>query len=63
MITRKTKTYIPGADGYDVIEAYLGKSTDEKPELKQNYNGSTFYELDTGEVFMFDGETLEWIAQ
>lgn len=38
-----------------------GKSTDEKPT--DVGNGSTFYEMDTHRIFMFDGETKEWIEQ
>lgn len=39
---------------------YRGKSTDEKP--KTAANGSTFLEIDTGNVFCYDAETSQWIA-
>lgn len=41
---------------------YYGKSTDEKP-TEDVQNGSTFYEIDTQKVFMFDEETATWIEQ
>ena len=46
-----------------VIEEYLGKSSDIKPILPTNRNGSTFYEMDTKALYMFDGEVLIWILQ
>jgi hypothetical protein len=46
-----------------VIEEWRGKSSDTKPILKANRHGSTFYEMDTQEAFMFDGEILDWIQQ
>lgn len=39
---------------------YRGKYTDEKPKCASN--GSTFVEIDTGNVFCFDAETRTWIA-
>lgn len=41
---------------------YFGLSTDTKPD-KDIINGSTFYCIDTGEVFMYDEENGTWIAQ
>lgn len=38
-----------------------GKSTDEKPTNVPN--GSSFFEMDTGDVYMFDGDTKTWIKQ
>lgn len=40
---------------------YYGKSTDEKPKAARN--GQTFYEMDTCDIYMFDGETGEWLIQ
>lgn len=40
---------------------YFGKSTDTKPIAARN--GQCFYEMDTGEIYMFDGETGEWLKQ
>jgi len=63
MITKKSKKYIPSGDGYDVVEEYVGKSTDDKPALSRQNNGSTFFEMDTGKVYMYDGDTLTWLPQ
>ena len=38
---------------------YYGLSTDEKPETANN--GSRFIEMDTGNVFLFDAEGVEWL--
>ena len=44
-----------------------GKSTDEKPtrtyEGEDIGNGSTFYEMDTHTVYMYDEEDHTWIRQ
>lgn len=37
-----------------------GLSTDEKPINKYVGNGSTFIEMDTGKVFMYDAEHKLW---
>lgn len=39
-----------------------GLSTDTKPTTDIN-NGSTFYEMDTKKVFMYDEENLRWLEQ
>ena len=44
-----------------IVEEYRGFSTDTKPVLKKSRNGSTFFEMDTGEAYMYDGDTLTWI--
>ena len=42
----------------DWVADIRGLSTDTKPT---NYpNGSTFVEMDTGKVFIFDTENEEW---
>lgn len=46
------------------VAEYRGLSTDEKPILaneKKVANGSTFLEMDTGKVFLYDEEHDEWI--
>lgn len=37
-----------------------GLSTDEKP-IAFIGNGSTFFEIDTSKVFMFNGENKSWV--
>ncbi len=49
-------------NGGTAIRDYRGKSTDEKPVVDVP-NGSSFYEMDTKEVFLFDAETKTWIPQ
>jgi len=46
-----------------VTENYEGLSADTKPILPPDRNGSVFYEMDTQEVFKWDGENLVWITQ
>lgn len=41
---------------------FYGLSTDEKP-IKGIFNGSTFYEMDTKVIYMFDEENKVWIKQ
>lgn len=45
----------------------MGKSTDEKPieyfESHKIKNASTFYEMDTRKVFLYDEEDNVWIEQ
>jgi len=50
---------------------YRGLSTDEKPTMhttpggieERIPNGSTFYEMDTGKLYMWDVENSEWLLQ
>lgn len=44
----------------EVALDYRGLSTDTKPESAPN--GSTFFEIDTGNVFGFDKGSGTWIA-
>ena len=48
----------------DVMAVELrGLSTDEKPTKVANKdidNGSVFIEIDTQDIYFFDGETKEW---
>ena len=48
------------ADGQCVADCY-GISTDEKP--LNVCNASTFYEMDTKKVYMFDEENKTWHEQ
>jgi len=52
-----------GPDGYTYIEEYRGLSTDMKPILPRDRNGSVFYSMDTKKVDMWDGENLQWLQQ
>lgn len=40
---------------------YIGLSTDTKPEEGVT-NGSSFYEMDTGDTYYYDEENQEWIT-
>jgi hypothetical protein len=52
-----------GCPNKTIRESWEGLSTDEKPILKENRNGSEFYEMDTTEFFKWDGENLVWLQQ
>ena len=41
-------------------QEFIGLSTDEKP-VEETTPGSTFYETDTGDTYIFDGTV--WIAK
>ena len=49
------------------VFGFFGLSTDTKPtdtyEGQIIENGSTFYEINTGTVYMFDEENQAWHAQ
>ena len=56
---------IGGQDETNNTEFY-GLSTDKKPEESVSVNipnGSTFYEMDTKKIFMYDKENARWIEQ
>lgn len=40
-----------------------GKSTDTKPVDDSIPNGSSYFETDTGEVYVFDIDTKTWLLQ
>lgn len=42
---------------------FHGLSTDDKPNDKSIGNGSTFYEIDTGDTYRFDKENNQWLKQ
>ena len=47
--------------------SFKGLSSDTKPTIKWDsspiLNGSTFLEMDTQEVYFYDGGTDTWLAQ
>ena len=47
--------------------AFKGLSTDTKPTVKYGdmpiTNGSTFFEMDTQQVFFYDGDSDDWLEQ
>ena len=47
--------------------SFKGLSTDTKPNStydgKAIPNGSTFYEMDTGNIYMYDKESSTWLLQ
>ena len=45
------------------IDDLVGLSTDTKPIKASIENGSTFYEMDTKKVYMFDKENQIWLEQ
>ena len=53
MVTMKT--------GAGIINTYYGLSTDTKP--LDCPNASIFYEMDTGDVYMFNAASSVWIKQ
>ena len=56
-------------DKSDVNEplSFKGLSTDTKPTVTFNslpiFNGSTFFEMDTQEVYFYDGDADDWLTQ
>lgn len=48
-------------NGHDyVYREYTGLSTDSKPTTGV-FNGSTFVEMDTSKIFVFNAEDMEWL--
>lgn len=47
---------------YPKAHEYRGLSTDVKP-IEDVPNGSTFYEMDTQDLYMFDSDASAWIVQ
>lgn len=47
--------------------SFKGLSTDTKPTVKYDdlkiINGSTFFEMDTQQVFFYNGDTDDWLEQ
>lgn len=58
--------YSTAPDGSAIFEL-RGRSTDTKPT--ETYlgmtvgNGSTFYEINTGDLYMYDLDAGEWVEQ
>ena len=46
----------------NMAQTFTGLSTDSKP-LDGVYQGSMFIELDTGDVYMYEGTSGTWIKQ
>lgn len=59
MITKSIDTFTVDTEGQTSIFEMRGKSTDIKP-IDDIPNGSTFYEMDTGKVYMFDFDNKIW---
>ena len=61
MITNANPAVVlPGIQNVMTAELY-GLSTDTKPTLEIP-NGSVFIEIDTGNVFFFNGSTNVWVS-
>lgn len=52
---------IGGQNSTNQAELY-GLSTDEKP-VENIPNASTFYEMDTKQIFLFDEQNKRWLEQ
>lgn len=54
-------------DAYEQPMSLCGKTADEKPVGEYGNvkirNGSTFYDMDTGKVYMYDEAGQVWIEQ
>lgn len=60
MIATISHAYIEkGEEKY--LYDFRGLSTDTKPE-KPGSNGSTFFEMDTGDLYVYDEDNETWIA-
>lgn len=49
-------------DGFTANKSYKGLSTDAKPTDGVS-NGDSFYEMDTGALYMFDEDGKQWLEQ
>lgn len=51
-------------EGGLILAEFRGLSTDEKPitinETDSIANGSSYIEIDTGDVYLYDAENQEW---
>ena len=47
---------IAGSNTYE----FRGLSTDDKSKITNVTNGSTFFEMDTSKVYMYDAEHSQW---
>lgn len=45
------------------MNEYYGLSTDTKPTDESVPNGSTFYEMNTGTLYMFNADARTWLPQ
>lgn len=54
--------YMVNPDGENIsMPEYYGLSTDNKP-VDDIRNAEIFFEMDTGNVFIFDEENAKWMA-
>ena len=64
MLTIRKEENQPLRGGEDSIFVEIrGLSTDDKPTEyydKEIGNGSTYIEIDTGKIYMYDADTEEW---
>ena len=61
-------SYSVKAQTKDTCEfSFKGASTDTKPTVEHDGhkigNGSTFFEMDTQNVYFYDGDSDDWFAQ
>lgn len=57
------KSKIRGEEKPLLMVELRGLSTDEKPTIIENgeiENGSSFIEINTGKLYLFDGASKEW---
>ena len=61
MITELERTSFGGGK---ILSKFVGLSTDKKPTFLEPFgthmNGSTFFEMDTGDTYWFDEENSAW---
>lgn len=60
MVRTLNVTYLTSIDTVANYE-FAGKSTDDKPTQKDIATGSTFFEVDTGDVYVYEEESGSWM--
>lgn len=60
MAIRETNVDIVDTENYLVIANLYGTSSDSKPTAGYA-NGSTFLEVDTGKIYLFNESTSSWV--
>jgi len=61
MISYKIESRFVDANKTENVFQYVGLSTDDKPTNTNVGNGSSFFEIDTSDVYMFDKSNVEWV--
>jgi hypothetical protein len=61
MVDGETRAYCPDGD-IRKRRKFYGKSTDTKP-TEGVRNVDTFYEMDTGDLYLFDEDSGSWLKQ